>query len=51
MQNYTDFIRAARAQRNGWFDAEIVPVKTKVKAKDGQEREVLVSILTILTLK
>ena len=39
--------RAARAQRNGWFDAEIVPVKTKIKDKSGQEKEVLVSVLGV----
>jgi acetyl-CoA acyltransferase 1 len=35
--------KAAAAQAAGLFDSEIVPVKTKVKAKDGAETEVLVA--------
>ncbi|KAJ2818940.1 3-ketoacyl-CoA thiolase with broad chain length specificity [Coemansia erecta] len=35
--------RAERAQKEGLFDAEIYPVKTKVVDKDGNEREIVVS--------
>lgn len=35
--------KAVAAQAQGLFDSEIVPVKTKVKAKDGSETEILVS--------
>jgi acetyl-CoA acyltransferase 1 len=35
--------KAAAAQAAGLFDSEIVPVKTKVKGKDGTETEVVVS--------
>jgi acetyl-CoA acyltransferase 1 len=35
--------KAAAAQAQGLFDSEIVPVKTKVKAKDGSETEVVVT--------
>jgi acetyl-CoA acyltransferase 1 len=35
--------KAAAAQAAGLFDSEIVPVTTKVKAKDGSETEVLVA--------
>ncbi|KAI9502560.1 Thiolase, N-terminal domain-containing protein [Coemansia spiralis] len=35
--------RAERAQREGLFDAEIYPIKTKTVDKDGNEAEVVVS--------
>jgi len=35
--------KAAAAQAAGLFDSEIVPVKTKVKAKDGAESDVVVA--------
>ncbi|KAJ2833636.1 3-ketoacyl-CoA thiolase with broad chain length specificity [Coemansia furcata] len=35
--------RAARAQKEGLFDAEIYPVKTKIADKDGNEQEIVVS--------
>ncbi|KAJ2838229.1 3-ketoacyl-CoA thiolase with broad chain length specificity [Coemansia sp. 'formosensis'] len=35
--------RAARAQKEGLFDAEIYPVKTKITDKDGNEQEIVVS--------
>merc|ERR1719272_1087638 len=35
--------KAVAAQAQGLFDSEIVPVKTKIKAKDGSETEVLVT--------
>ena len=38
--------RAAKAQKEGWFDREIVPVKTVLKDKDGNEKPVVVSINT-----
>lgn len=34
------FRRAEAAQDAGWFDDEIVPIKTKVKGKNGEEEEV-----------
>ena len=35
------YARAERAQKNGWFDDEIAPFKTKVKdPKTGEEKEV-----------
>lgn len=34
--------RAAKAQNEGLFDAEIVPVKTLLKDKDGNEKTVVV---------
>ncbi|CAD5110804.1 DgyrCDS169 [Dimorphilus gyrociliatus] len=34
---------AAKAQNNGLFDNEIVPVKTVLIGKDGEEKEVIVS--------
>lgn len=38
------FRRAEVAQKAGWFDEEIVPIKTKVKdPKTGQEKEIVVS--------
>lgn len=37
------FQRAEKAQKQGWFDDEIVPIKTKVKGPDGEEKEVVVS--------
>ena len=39
------FDRAARAQKNGYFKNEIVPVKTKITDKDGKERSITVSYL------
>merc|ERR1712137_371076 len=35
-------VKAAAAQKAGLFDSEIVPVKAKIKAKDGSVSEVLV---------
>merc|ERR1719326_723749 len=34
--------RASKAQQNGWFDSEIVPVTTTVEDKDGNETTVTV---------
>lgn len=39
---YINHHRATIAQENGWFDAEIVPVKTILKDKDGNEKPVTV---------
>lgn len=36
-------LKAARAQKEGWFDAEIVPVKTTVRDLSGQEHDVTIS--------
>ena len=38
------YSRAAAAQRNGWFNDEIVPVKTVIKDKEGNEKETVVSL-------
>jgi acetyl-CoA acyltransferase 1 len=35
--------KAVQAQKNGWFDAEIVPVTTIFTDKDGEEKEITVS--------
>jgi len=35
--------KAADAQRNGWFDSEIIPVKTVLADKDGNEKEITVN--------
>ncbi|KAK2175248.1 hypothetical protein NP493_742g00002 [Ridgeia piscesae] len=35
--------KAARAQKNGYFKDEIVPVKTKITDKDGKERSITVT--------
>lgn len=35
--------KAAAAQKNGLFDAEIIPVNTKITDKDGNEKEITVS--------
>jgi acetyl-CoA acyltransferase 1 len=35
--------KASIAQKNGLFDSEIVPVKTILKNKDGEEKEVTIS--------
>lgn len=37
------FQRAEKAQKAGWFDDEIVPIKTKVKTAEGEWKEVTVS--------
>ncbi|KAG0036650.1 3-ketoacyl-CoA thiolase with broad chain length specificity [Podila clonocystis] len=37
------FQKAAKAQKEGKFDSEIVPVKTIIKDKDGKEQEITVS--------
>lgn len=37
------FQRAEAAQKQGWFDDEIVPIKTKVKGPDGEEKEVVLT--------
>lgn len=36
----TSYQRAERAQKEGWFDDEIVPITTKVKGPDGEVKEV-----------
>lgn len=35
------FQRAERAQNAGWFDDEIVPIRTRIKGPDGQWKEVV----------
>lgn len=35
--------KAVNAQKNGLFDSEIVPVKTILKNKEGEEKEVVIS--------
>lgn len=35
--------KASEAQKNGLFDSEIVPVKTKLKDAKGEEKEVVIS--------
>lgn len=37
------FQRAERAQKEGWFQNEIVPFKAFVKEKDGSRREVIIT--------
>lgn len=37
------FQRAENAQKQGWFDDEIVPIRTKVKGPDGEEKEIVVT--------
>ncbi|KAJ3473197.1 hypothetical protein NLG97_g10457 [Lecanicillium saksenae] len=37
------FQRAERAQKAGWFDDEIVPIKAKIEDKDGNMKEILVT--------
>ncbi|KAM3499276.1 hypothetical protein MY10362_007460 [Beauveria mimosiformis] len=37
------FQRAERAQKAGWFDDEIVPIKAKVEGKDGEITEITVT--------
>jgi acetyl-CoA acyltransferase 1 len=37
------FQRAEKAQKTGWFADEIVPIRTKVKGKDGELKEVVVT--------
>lgn len=37
------FQRAENAQKQGWFDDEIVPIPTKVKGPDGEEKEVILT--------
>lgn len=37
------FQKAELAQNSGWFDDEIVPIKTKLKGPDGVEKEVIIS--------
>jgi len=37
------FRRGVEAQKNGWFEKEIAPIKTTVKDKDGKLKEVVVS--------
>jgi acetyl-CoA acyltransferase 1 len=39
---YESHMKAAKAQKAGYFTKEIVPYKTIVKDKDGNEKEVLV---------
>lgn len=36
--------KAARAQKEGWSKNEITPYKTTVKDKDGNEKEVMVTM-------
>lgn len=35
--------KAAEAQKNGYYDEEIVPIKTKVKGKDGEMTDITVT--------
>lgn len=37
------FQRAENAQKQGWFDDEIVPIRTKLKGPDGEEKEVVLT--------
>ena len=37
------FQRAERAQKEGWFQDEIVPFKAFVKQQDGSQREVIIT--------
>ncbi|KAK3934535.1 putative 3-ketoacyl thiolase [Diplogelasinospora grovesii] len=37
------FQRAERAQKAGWFDDEIVPIKTRVKGAEGEWKEVVLT--------
>ena len=37
------FQRAEKAQKSGWFDDEIVPIRTRVKGKEGEWTEVMVA--------
>ncbi|CAN8101947.1 unnamed protein product [Discula destructiva] len=37
------FQRAENAQKQGWFDDEIAPIKTKLKGPDGVEQDVIIS--------
>lgn len=37
------FQRAENAQKQGWFDDEIVPIRTKVKGLDGEVKEVVLT--------
>lgn len=37
------FRRAEKAQKEGWFDDEIVPIKAKVKRPDGEVKEVVLA--------
>ena len=37
------FQRAEKAQKEGWFDDEIVPIKAKIKGPDGDVKEVLLT--------
>jgi len=36
-------LRASNAQKNGWFDEEIIPVATEVLDKDGNAKKVIIS--------
>lgn len=40
----SSFQKAAKAQKEGLFKREIVPVKTKVEDKDGNEKDVVVEV-------
>jgi acetyl-CoA acyltransferase 1 len=37
------FNRAEKAQKAGWFDDEIVPIKTKIVGPDGEAKEVVLT--------
>ncbi|KAF3766864.1 thiolase [Cryphonectria parasitica EP155] len=37
------FQRAEHAQKQGWFDDEIVPIKTKIVGPDGEAKEVVLT--------
>lgn len=37
------FSRAEKAQKAGWFDDEIVPIKTKIVGPDGEAKEVVLT--------
>lgn len=40
------FYRAARAQTEGWFDTEIVKVRTNIVNKDGETTAIIVQLPT-----
>jgi hypothetical protein len=47
MKCVTVFLRrVVEAQKNGLFDAEIIPVKVKLITQDGRESHAMVDILS-----
>ncbi len=46
--NFDDFFRAKAAQENGWFKDEIIPVRTIIKDKEGNEKPVTVCQFVLL---